>query len=1280
MAFLSLLFKNNKRKKEKSELKKRISILKYHGKLLLPVFLFIFTLFIFFNNQPIQSSPGCFSQKEPDDLSDGEWLKIGNYYEAEGVNESGGSLELEDGVEVNETFNNTSTGRSGTIQTWTVPATGTYRITTYGAQGGNNSSGHSGGKGAKMSGDFNLIAGEQIKILVGQQGTNVSVTCQAAGGGGGTFVTLNDNTPLIIAGGGGGGGRGATTQGRKDATISTNGLNGDGSNQVGSGGSNGGGGGSGSGCSSQWGAGGGGLTGNGANGTATGSGGLSFVNGGTGGARTRSGGSVGGFGGGGGSGYGGGGGGGYSGGGGGGLVTCSCGNIASGGGGGSYNNGLNQDNVGGYNTGHGSVIIEGGGSTEGYRISNSISLNEFENVNSSNIKWTSTEPAGTDVKVYTLINENDNAVVTGGIIAFTNIGSYTWTVPEGVNEVDVLVVGGGGGGSGSSSSWARGSGGGSGGLIFRPNYDVSGKTNITIEVGGGGGGGAGSGYNRGFSGQDSVFDTLIAKGGGGAGVRDDEVGSSGGSGGGAAGSGVQSSQSGDSGIYGFGNDGAGTDLSNRGAGGGAGEDGQSTSASGTIGGGDGLKEVIINGTIYNFADIFGINYGEIINNEAWFAGGGGQASNDGALGGKGGGGTGWRGGSSVGGHKNGEDGLSGTGGGGGGGDNSGTGGSGGSGIVILSIKGDGEWQEATNDNSIPGISEGDDLTGKYLWTKQVLTTEDPEVTPVLEDLTVNICAGDAGDVCNLPWGGTIEHGQSVTAYRFDDACSNCESEERVCSDGTLSGSYQNQTCSVDSCPATSDWYCVNSVQERRLVSDGCVDNQCQIYYEYRNNSSCVDEIDVGVISKRRQGLIGHWTLDQNRYNPVTGRVTDNTPYSNHGTNNGATFTTDRHGKVGGAMEFNGSDSGINLENYPIPLDSSLTLTAWVYYYDDTRGIIFGNYDSFNDINFEKHTSSRLRFYWNGGEVDVFSNDNSFNLNEWNHIAIIRNKELNRVEFWVNGEHNRSVDDAGSDLANTGSTFRIGRDSRTGTTVTNGKIDDLRIYDRALSEDEISMLFDSYNARMIPSLQAGLVLDMPLTSIYTKLATPGSEIITDRTPYSNDGQNYGATLSSEGAEFNGINSYIDLGENKIFSTDKWTITIWFKSDDISKFQHFTGNDNRESNTNWISIMDSKLALWIHQAGDTNRGWHYGDTILESNEWYHMALIYDGEGNYEFLLNGVSDTTNWPTFTKELDNAIIRYIGSYENPPDREFQGQISNLRIYNHALSTEEVELLYSRGR
>jgi hypothetical protein len=232
------------------------------------------------------------------------------------------------------------------IQEWTVPASGTYRIEVFGAEGGTNTSNLNNipGRGAIMKGDFIFDGNTLLKILVGQKGENAAGT---AGSGGGTFVTKSNNDPIIIAGGGSGGHRDKFLN-LQNATTSPSGVSSLASG--GTGGTNGAGGN----ASGSGGGGGAGLTGN-PTGIGWSSGQIptaeSFVNGGTGGGRAGSGGN-GGFGGGAGSHNSSeaGGAGGYSGGG-----TGS--NPEPGGGGGSYNSGTNQDNQAGVNDGHGKVII-----------------------------------------------------------------------------------------------------------------------------------------------------------------------------------------------------------------------------------------------------------------------------------------------------------------------------------------------------------------------------------------------------------------------------------------------------------------------------------------------------------------------------------------------------------------------------------------------------------------------------------------------------------------------------------------------------------------------------------------------------------------------------------------------------------------------------------------------------------------------------------------------------------------------------------------------------------
>jgi len=105
------------------------------------------------------------------------------------------------------------------------------------------------------------------------------------------------------------------------------------------------------------------------------------------------------------------------------------------------------------------------------------------------------------------------------------------------------------------------------------------------------------------------------------------------------------------------------------------------------------------------------------------------------------------------------------------------------------------------DNSscnIPGFSSGNHtITGYAVDTPSGNNVILPYGT---NPITINCPAAPAN--CNLPWGGTLASGSSVTAYQSSSVpCgSSCANETRTCNNGTLSGSYTGgTTCSVSAC-------------------------------------------------------------------------------------------------------------------------------------------------------------------------------------------------------------------------------------------------------------------------------------------------------------------------------------------------------------------------------------------------------------------------------------------------------------------------------------------------
>ncbi len=159
--------------------------------------------------------------------------------------------------DVEEEFTNTHTGSTGDLQEYEVSFTGKYKITAYGAQGGAVASGNiesEGGKGAKIVGEFELVAGDVLKILVGQEGGSATSSGGQAGGGG-TFVvkvvtssdyyheTLEEYVePLVVAGGGAGTRNVTTGSGNLDGRADNRGIDYEPEGNINSGGAGAGGG------------------------------------------------------------------------------------------------------------------------------------------------------------------------------------------------------------------------------------------------------------------------------------------------------------------------------------------------------------------------------------------------------------------------------------------------------------------------------------------------------------------------------------------------------------------------------------------------------------------------------------------------------------------------------------------------------------------------------------------------------------------------------------------------------------------------------------------------------------------------------------------------------------------------------------------------------------------------------------------------------------------------------------------------------------------------------
>ncbi len=169
------------------------------------------------------------------------------------------------------------------------------------------------------------------------------------------------------------------------------------------------------------------------------------------------------------------------------------------------------------------------------------------------------------------------------------------------------------------------------------------------------------------------------------------------------------------------------------------------------------------------------------------------------------------------------------------------------------------------------------------------------------------------------------------------------------------------------------------------------------------------------------------------------------------------------GKYGKALEFDGQNDYVEVVNegktglIDTGLNGNLTIMAWIK--KPAQDGLFDTIVSTEAFRFQIDSSKRIHWGWTDGSNHDWVNSNrSITLNEWHHVVGV--KEGNVIRFYIDGNpagegtisYTRSI-----------SHMRIRKDGLSGIgwiDYFDGIIDDVMIYNRALSQDEVLLHYRS----------------------------------------------------------------------------------------------------------------------------------------------------------------------------------------------------------------------------
>jgi hypothetical protein len=285
--------------------------------------------------------------------------------------------------------------------------------------------------------------------------------------------------------------------------------------------------------------------------------------------------------------------------------------------------------------------------------------------------------------------------------------------------------------------------------------------------------------------------------------------------------------------------------------------------------------------------------------------------------------------------------------------------------------------------------------------------------------------------------------------------------------GTPLGTFTNRTWIMGS-EQSLDFFATGSYDDLRIYNRALGPGEiAQLYHTGQANVAHSNTI----ISN---GLVGYWTFDGSKTDWRTNTTQDSSGNGNTGTLVAMSTTTSPvPGKIGQALNFDGANTKVNVGTpSSLNLTGAMTISAWIYptgWGGGSRGRIFDKNNASNaGYQFtldNSGTTGGLGF----GINDINSGNSTFaddsdtsivSLNKWQHVVAAWDG-VSKVTFYVNGVAHGAQNAVNGPAGNSSSVSGlIGARALDSTRNFAGKIDDVRVYNRALGPTEISQLYNA----------------------------------------------------------------------------------------------------------------------------------------------------------------------------------------------------------------------------
>ena len=423
------------------------------------------------------------------------------------------------------------------------------------------------------------------------------------------------------------------------------------------------------------------------------------------------------------------------------------------------------------------------------------------------------------------------------------------------------------------------------------------------------------------------------------------------------------------------------------------------------------------------------------------------------------------------------------------------------------------------------------------------------------------------------------------------------------------------------------------------------------------------------------GLVGYWTFNGPDIDNYRNAAYDRSSSYATGTMvNMATSTRAVPGISGQALKFDGVDDYVNVGSDTIGI-GNVTVCAWL----NPKSYGEGNQGTFiSNGQFQAETdgpdsrwlvsSDAVTTYALSGSAPVF--------NTWQHVCIKRLSN-GQATFYINGAVN-GTENQNSGTPVSGAYTQIGT-MGDGALCYDGSIDEVRVYNRALTQSEITQLYQIGAARLkvntsdkLAGPQGGLVgnwtFDGPDINNRTNQAYDRSSSYATGTMVNMATSTRAVPgISGQALKFDGVDDRVQT--SKTFTIpNAFTVSFWTKNNSPNVDNYFTPFS--WGYYTWFVNIGSVLYFTVDGTGLDGA---YAPCINDT-EWHYIVGV--NASNVQTLYcDGVSVATGGATLAANTD---VFTIGSQVDTT-WPYNGLIDEVRVYNRALTASEVLQLYRAG-